>query len=105
MKEEKILFELNIKNSMVSFILGLAIITGVVFGNLTEKKHCYYEDQEVNCEQWDSKDEIARYETNFNYSNAFIASISTIGIFLLSSGLVQLIKDNKKSRTQENIEI
>jgi hypothetical protein len=105
MKEEKILFELNIKNSIVSFILGLAIVTGVVFGKLTEKKHCYYDDQEVNCEQWDSKDEIARHETVFNYSNAFIASISTVGIFLLSFGMVQFIKDNKKSRNPENMEI
>jgi len=105
MTEEKILFELNIKNSIVSFILGLAIVTGVVFGKLTEKKHCYYEDQEVNCEQWDPKDEIARHEIDFNYSNAFIASISTIGIFLLSFGMVQFIKDNKKSRNPENMEI
>jgi hypothetical protein len=98
MKSEKIIFELNIKNSVLSLSIGFAIITGVIFGKMTERKHCFYDEREVNCKKWNSGFEIAHSETNFNFGNALIASISTTGIFLIGSGIYQLIQENKKNQ-------
>lgn len=102
MKSEKIIFELNIKNSVLSLSIGFAIITGVIFGKMTERKHCFYDEREVNCKNWDSSDEIAHSETDFNFGNALIASISTIGIFLIGSGVYNLIQETKnKDRNKD----